>query len=1056
MRTPLLPIDELLEWGRGLVGPKAINATGGLGPALEEDRARLRAALRAASDRPLFREALFVASPSLSSRLEDWVKAPTSDAGQRVEPSLVRYFSRTCGRCTPFGLFAGCSVGAVGSRNSLEVASSSAAHRHARLDVDFLSAVSQRIVRDPALRPHLVYRPNSSLYRAGDHIRLSASAARRGGGRSYNLIQIGFTDELAVALARARAGATPPELVRALVDHDPEIEADDAAGYVEELIESQVLVSELGPAVTGDAVESILAQLGHPEAAPYRAALEQVTANLRVLNSQPLGLAPSAYREVGAPLREIGMEPDVPNLLQVDLAKTSNGAELSAAVVEEIRRVAVAFHGLVSSRVRGQLDAFRHAFVARYEQRRIPLAEALDEEIGIGFGGVNEQEASTSPLLEGLPLAPRSREQHETFSERHAYLLRKIQDAMRAGADELVLGDDDLEHMAGDGSCRMPDAFQVTGTLLAASADALSRGEYRFEFGHYWGPSGMQILGRFCHADAALLEAVRSHLALEQAARPDAIIAEIVCLPEGRVGNVLLRPVLRPYEITFLGRSGAPLERQIPISDLYVSVENDRVVLFSKSLGREVFPRLSSAHNFGMRTLAVYAFLCSLQHQGTTMGVWEWGPLARARYLPRLRWKRCVLSPARWRLDEQLLSLSQAKGDERFRAAQRLRAELGLPRFIGVVGDEHVLPVDLDNVLSVEAFVALAVGRRELILRELFFGDDDICARAPEGRMLHEVVVPFVRSAPEEPRTVPRSEPKTVEVSVDRALQERTVRKFPPGSSWLYAKLYTGTATADRLLTALTPLVASLRRSGAIDRWFFIRYADPAFHVRVRFHGQPARLISEVLPALNASVQQFLDDGRVWKIQLDCYEREIERYGGFAAIDLAERVFEADSDAVLELLPSSESEDVRWKLTLRSVDALLTDFGLESAAKIAMTGALHTNMRNEFRADELIRRRLGAKFRSSRRELESLLLDPPAEIAIGLSAIRKRSECVRQVVAELATRMDQSSSSELAAHFVHMHINRMLRSAQRAQEMVLHDFLNRLYVSLEARSRPSK
>jgi hypothetical protein len=44
--------------------------------------------------------------------------------------------------------------------------------------------------------------------------------------------------------------------------------------------------------------------------------------------------------------------------------------------------------------------------------------------------------------------------------------------------------------------------------------------------------------------------------------------------------------------------------------------------------------------------------------------------------------------------------------------------------------------------------------------------------------------------------------------------------------------------------------------------------------------------------------------------------------------------------------------------------------------------------------------------------------------------------------------------ADLAASFLHMHANRLLRSAQRAQELVLYDFLARLYESRAARQIP--
>src|SRR6185436_14813110 len=108
---------------------------------------------------------------------------------------------------------------------------------------------------------------------------------------------------------------------------------------------------------------------------------------------------------------------------------------------------------------------------------------------------------------------------------------------------------------------------------------------------------------------------------------------------------------------------------------------------------------------------------------------------------------------------------------------------------------------------------------------------------------------------------------------------------------------------ADRLLREVVrPVVDRALASGAANGWFFVRYADPDEHLRLRFSGDPARLSSEVLPALRDLVEPLLADGRLLRFQLDTYEREVERYGGAEGIILAERVFEADSRAVLDIV----------------------------------------------------------------------------------------------------------------------------------------------------------
>src|SRR5262249_25021304 len=111
LRTPLLPFATLTACGDGLRTPVAPDEA--VDDALDADRRRLRERLFALVARPEIREALFVASPSLDESLAAWHAQPDGERGQKVERAVVRYLARMAGRPTPFGLFAGCSVGVL-------------------------------------------------------------------------------------------------------------------------------------------------------------------------------------------------------------------------------------------------------------------------------------------------------------------------------------------------------------------------------------------------------------------------------------------------------------------------------------------------------------------------------------------------------------------------------------------------------------------------------------------------------------------------------------------------------------------------------------------------------------------------------------------------------------------------------------------------------------------------------------------------------------------------------------------------------------------------------
>src|SRR5439155_22232579 len=93
---------------------------------------------------------------------------------------------------------------------------------------------------------------------------------------------------------------------------------------------------------------------------------------------------------------------------------------------------------------------------------------------------------------------------------------------------------------------------------------------------------------------------------------------------------------------------------------------------------------------------------------------------------------------------------------------------------------DNELPLDLDNVLCVETFVDRVKARDEATLVEVFPPPDRLVASGPEGRYLHELVVPFIRTAPageETSNAIPPHVPGKVWRKGARSTVPRT---FPP------------------------------------------------------------------------------------------------------------------------------------------------------------------------------------------------------------------------------------------------------------------------------------
>jgi lantibiotic biosynthesis protein len=767
-----------------------------------------------------------------------------------------------------------------------------------------------------------------------------------------------------------------------------------------------------------------------------------------------LGTAPEHYRALARDIERLPVPVELPRLFQVDLVKPAPKATLGPAVVEALSQAAQLLYRLQSRAQEDALSRFRTRFTERYEEREVPLVEALDEESGIGFDPSTAPSAEASPLLAGLAFPPSGAEQPAQGDERVTHLASLVYRALQQGSLEVELQEEDLRRLEARSPRPPPDAFCVMATLAAPSDEALAHGDFQLVVTGVDGPSGARMLGRFCHGNPELQGHVEAHLRAEEALRPEAVFAELVHLPAGRIGNVLCRPVLRAHEIPYLGRSGAAPSQQLPVTDLHLSVQGGRILLRSASLDREVVPRLTNAHNHGGANLGLYRFLAALRVQDGAGAAFSWGALSNAEFLPRLRVGRTVLTRAHWRVDAaRLKRWAEARGSELFRELQAFRAEARLPRFVAVEDADNVLPVDLDNVLSIESFAQLVRKRSSVTLTELYPTPGLLCAKGPEGRYTHELVVPFVRAAA-----------PPVAAARPRRLPERMQPLHAPGSGWLYAKLYGGTATVDQLLRSLVPeLLRPALERGAARRWFFLRYGDPQWHLRLRVGGDSARLHAEVLPRLHALTAPLLADGSLWKVQLDTYVPEVARYGGPEGLALSERLFEADSEAalhILQALPGEEAADGRWRLALRGMDALLDDLGLTLEQKAQVLRSARKAFGDEFRVDGGFERQLGDRFRKERRSLETLL-DPASDgtspLAEALAGLHRRSERLRPVGAALAEAQTAGRLElpivALAGTYLHMHANRLLRSAARAQELVLYDFLLRLYESRLARIR---
>ena len=430
LRAPLLPFDDFLKLSSPATGAAEARPTG-------LDRAASRVHLRQWAERPEVKEALWLASPDLLASLPRWRDAPESAKGRKLELALYRYFARMTARATPFGAFAACTVAEIGDRTDLELGAAAASHRRTRLDMEYLFNLADAIVRDREFRKNLRFRPNDTLHMAaGQYHHLQGEA--HDGARLFKLVATAPLPALAATLRRAERGAAAHELAASLTQDDPHVTLADAEEFIGQLIASQVLVSELGPPVTGpEPVAHMMKQLEQARLPRLAAALRVLDSGLRSLDARGLGAELTVYDRIVQSAEQLPVQFQSGRLVQVDVIRPAASAILDRKLTQEILGAVRILHSICGSPAASSLEQFKAEFAERYQQREVPLLEALDDEAGIGFE--RDDNRTEEPLIAGTSFWPVEHAAAVEGPAQSSTLHRLLQEVVASGKTVLDL-----------------------------------------------------------------------------------------------------------------------------------------------------------------------------------------------------------------------------------------------------------------------------------------------------------------------------------------------------------------------------------------------------------------------------------------------------------------------------------------------------------------------------------------------------------------------------------------------------------------------------------------
>jgi len=688
---------------------------------------------------PLIRESIFLASPVLFIELNKKETVSAKDR-ERIEYALERYFSRMTTRCTPFGLFAGCTEGKTkGEKTSFTI--SDTISRRTRLDMYFLYSLYDFLIKIPEIKTKIKYYPNNSLYSIGKKYRYVEYQSTES-GRNYKITEIERTLYLDKILRLASKGSNIQSIISGLsIDNIPE---EDIRLFIDELIDSQILLGELCQSVVGDdflnRVIFLLETINCNDS--LLVFLKEIKYLLEKIDTGNNGLG--LYEKIIAIIEKTKVPFKETYLFQTDMFKDAIEVSIGNNILNELQKVMTFLNKITPIRNNELLNQFQKRFDERYETREVPLLEALDPELGIGYPpgyGSND----ISPLVDNMFLPLKMGQGEEPINFFQSLMLKKIAECTAKNQTEITLTDNDIKNFTPNWDDLPPTIYTLFEIIRSQPDNTLIKLNY------FGGNCGANLIGRFAYADENLNQLVKSITQKEKELLPDMILAEIVYLPESRIGNILYRPHFRDYEIPYMAYSDLPSKQLLYLSDLMLSIKKGKMVIRSKKLNKEILPRLTTAHNYLLSSMPVYRFLCDMQHStGRNSIYFSWGNLLQKEFtfLPRVRYSNTILSPATWNINiKEIEPYFKIKKDEELLIeTTKFRKENRIPRYTLMKDGDNELFVDWENVISIRSLFTIIQKRQNVIFTEFLFEPENAVTKNNSGVYRNECLVALYKN----------------------------------------------------------------------------------------------------------------------------------------------------------------------------------------------------------------------------------------------------------------------------------------------------------------------
>jgi thiopeptide-type bacteriocin biosynthesis protein len=963
-----------------------------------------------------FRNAVFLASAEFYALLEK----KDFDFNKLVDKekhTLYKYYNRMCFRSTPFGSFSSFTLLHWGSGGQVRLAGRGESILHLLPDQKFLRKLNIRAESD--LPNGLMVNP--ALYRFNDVFRYTKSSLDDKGRFSFSLEGIAavkFNIQLFSFLSSKKLSK---KLVLSWIVQHAECSAEEAEDYIRFLLDAgAVFGGTQGKVISDEVIENLSGLPGWNDfwknytMIPLSAeqSLSALARDIGKIAMEDKPLGQPFYSALERPSKDGG--PD--RAEQVELSKAIHVLQL-----------------LSNAEQPADLSRFIRDFRARFDQERVPLLMALDPDGGLHYGDM-EPSMPDRDILENIPF-PVPEEENRTLgwhtSQQFIFKLW-IGDTLRDPWSPLQISEDDVIKLRNHKKAVLP--LPQTQALMYRST-----GEHLI-IESSGGVTAASLIGRFSCFSDSVHQFCFELAAKESASNPEVVFADIAQQSDSHVDNINRRKPIYSFEIPLNVFSSQPVENLVLPGELMLSLSGEELILESSKLNKRVIPRLSTAYNFRNNHSPVFRLLCDLQFQGIQTGLSfsleNFFP--GLTFYPRVCYGRVIFCLAKWNFKESDLALlSDGDNADSIKALDEFRKKHHLPRHITIGATDQQLVFDLANTSEARFFLQCIHGLKRVTIHEYLLPDRSVLSgkKPLAGQMIaflaHENIV------------YKASKEESTAVYVEKQ------RDFLMGSNWLYLKIFCIPRASDEILSkVIFPFIKGQKKR--IKKWFFIRYTDKGYHLRLRIQAEECDL-GAILVAFRKKIESSGHDKFIRDLQGDTYRREIERYGA-GLISHVEELFCAGSHLAafaLTLKGNNSFQLSEFELGLLTAYRMVSSFFPSLADSHDYLGKVTDQFMAEFKADKSLKVAMDEKYRENKLLIADLL--ESNRLSKHLSPLLK----YMLVLNELTKSYSKGKKMELLADLVHMQLNRTFSFRQRQQELLVYYCLQKFAGSSLAREKSS-